>query len=87
MLGLSTLVRAIFDVFAVGLLVYVLAGWIQHPTAVKVRQFLTPFYTPFLTPLRDRLRPVVAGHTSIDISPAVLLLIAVVVREVVIWIL
>jgi len=87
MFGLSYLVRLVFNAYAVGLLVYVIAGWIQSPAADRVRLFLSPFFAPFLAALNKHIRPVAVGTAQVDFTPWVLLFIVIILRELVTWIL
>lgn len=87
MFGLTYLVRMLFSVYLLGLLTLVLAGWIQHPVSDRIKHFLNPFYSPFLTALSKHFRPVPMGSVNVDITPWLLFVLVMVVRELVTWIL
>ncbi|HNR31151.1 MAG TPA: YggT family protein [Candidatus Hydrogenedentes bacterium] len=75
------------DIYLLGLIVLAVASWVQHPTAYAVCRALNPFYEPFLRPIRERLRAFQAGGMQIDLSPVVLFIAVIVVRELVVGLL
>ncbi len=87
MFGLVGIVNLVLGLVAVGLLVYVIATWITHPVAEKVKKWLGPLYLPFLQPLRSRLRPARVGKLEVDVAPWVLLAAILVFRFLVVGIL
>lgn len=76
------LLAQLLDLYALGLLVYVILSWFDHPTAARIRNGLGRLYLPLLTPLRSALRPVVFGGAAIDLSPLVLLLAIFILRRI-----
>lgn len=79
---LTSLIDFLFNVYALGLLVYVVLSWIQNPNTDKMRRFLEGFYMPFLLPLRKFIKPVFFGGTGLDLTPIVLLVGIVIVRQI-----
>ena len=74
MVGLARIIHLCFGVYATGLIVYVLLGWFHTPETVQSCSWLGKYYEPVLKPIRTRIKPVVLGATSVDISPMVLLI-------------
>jgi uncharacterized protein YggT (Ycf19 family) len=81
---LVSIVHFVFNIYIIGLIVYAISSWVQHPAAFQIRHALEQFYAPFLDPIRAFLRSLNVGGVGIDFSPMVLILIAIVLREVVI---
>ena len=73
MIGLARIIHFCFGVYATGLIVYVLLGWFRTPETIRMGSWIGKYYEPALGPIRTRLKPVVFGATSVDISPMVLL--------------
>jgi uncharacterized protein YggT (Ycf19 family) len=71
----------LLDLYALGLLVYVILSWVQNPSAAKVSHWLGRLYLPLLNPLRSVFKPVHLGGTALDLSPLVLFLAIAVVRR------
>lgn len=81
---LIKVVDLIFNIYLIGLIVYAISSWVQHPTAFQIRRGLEQFYAPFLDPIRRMLRSVNVGGVGIDFSPMVLVLLIILARRVVI---
>ena len=75
------LIAQLLDLYALGLLIYVILSWVQNPTADRVREGLGRLYLPLLRPLRAALKPVIIGGTALDLSPIVLFLAITLVRR------
>lgn len=87
MFTLARMVDFVINVYAVGLLVYVLCTWIVEPRAERLARWLGRFYLPFLTPLQRHIRPTKVGSLTIDFSPWALLAGILLFRGLVVWIL
>lgn len=83
---LLRLISTIFDIYLLGLIVYAIASWADHPTAYRIRRALEPFYLPFLAPLQRMLRSMQGGSAAIDFSPMLLAILIIIVRGVVVQI-
>ena len=80
---LARIVTWVFDIYALGLLIYAVLSWVDSPQALRLRRGLEPFYAPFLLPLRRALHTVRLGTARVDFSPVVLFIALVLVRNVV----
>lgn len=78
---LSLLIYYAFGLYAFGLMAYVLLSWVKSPSTEKIRLELEKFYVPFLAPLRRNIKPVNFGGTALDLTPAILLIAIIVVRN------
>ncbi len=76
------LIAQLLDLYALGLLAYVILSWVQNPTAARIRDGLGRFYVPLLNPLRSVLKPIALGGTALDLSPIVLFLAITVLRRI-----
>ncbi len=81
---LVRLVDLLFDIYILGLIVFAVSSWVQHPQAFKLRAWLRPFYEPALAPIRNLLGTMNLGGAGLDFSPLVLILGLAVLRTVVI---
>ena len=77
------LVDALFNIYLLGLIVYAVSTWIDHPIAFRLRAFLIPFYRPFLEPIQRMLRSFQGDVAGIDFSPLILGILIVLVRQLV----
>ena len=77
------IIYLIFNVYALGLLVYIISSWIQHPQVDTARKWLGKWYLPFLIPLRNVIKPIKLGTSSLDITPMILLCAICLIRELV----
>ena len=84
MFGIARLIHFVFNLYALGLLIYVVLGWIQNPSTEGARRWLEKFYLPFLTPLRQTIKPTNLGGNWVDLTPLVLLLLIWVARYILI---
>ena len=48
MIALIRLIYTLFNIYALGLVVYSLLSWFRHPGPERARRWLGPFYLPFL---------------------------------------
>jgi len=76
-------VNVVFDVYLLGLIVFVVSSWIMHPLAHDVRRRLEPFYEPLLQPIRNALGSLQTGYARIDFSPIVLFFLLALARSLV----
>jgi len=74
MVGLARIIHFCFGVYATGLIVYILLSWFHTPETIRLSSWIGKYYEPVLKPIRTRIKPVVLGATSVDISPMVLLI-------------
>ena len=81
------IVNVVFDVYLLGLLVFVFSSWIRHPFALDVRRRLEPFFEPLLKPIRNILGSYQMGRAQLDISPIILFFVLALVRNLVLRIL
>lgn len=81
---LALIVYFAFNVYALGLIIYVACTWIQHPTAAKVREWLHRWYEPVLEALRRAIKPVTIGTKRVDFTPLVLLVGIMIARKLVV---
>jgi uncharacterized protein YggT (Ycf19 family) len=77
---LVRLVYVVFNLLALGLLVYSLSSWVDHPAARAIQERLRKLYGPFLKSIQDKIKPVRIGGSTIDFSAAVLLVIIMLLR-------
>ncbi len=75
-------IAQLLDIYALGLLVYVVLSWIESPGAIKARQWLGRFYEPLLNPLRGMLRSINLSSVSLDLSPIALFILIIIVRRI-----
>lgn len=61
-----------FSIYELGLLAYVLCGWVAHPAAHRLRMRLARGYEPVLAPIRGFIPSPRIGAASIDFSPVIL---------------
>ncbi len=78
---LAQIVYLAFNVYTLGLMAYVVSGWVALPQAAEVRRFLDHWYTPPLELLRKYIRPIRTGSTHVDPTPVVLLLLLQIARN------
>ena len=81
------IVNVVFDVYLLGLLVFVFSSWIRHPLALDVRRRLEPFFEPLLKPIRNIVSPYQTGRAQLDVSPIILFFVLALVRNLVLRIL
>lgn len=81
---IARIVNVLFDVYILGLIVFAIASWIQHPQAFKVREYLRRFYEPVLAPIRNLLGTLNLGGVGVDFSPLVLMIALALLRQLVI---
>lgn len=74
-------VNVAFDLYLLGLLVFVFSSWISHPFALDVRRRLEPFYDPLLQPIRNLLGSYPMGRAQLDVSPIILFFVLALVRN------
>jgi uncharacterized protein YggT (Ycf19 family) len=77
---LVRVVSTLFDLYLLGLIVYAIASWAEHPVAFRIRAALAPFYRPFLDPIQRMMRSLQGGPGAVDFSPLILGILIVVVR-------
>ncbi|HDP90284.1 MAG TPA: YggT family protein [Thioalkalivibrio sp.] len=86
---MAAIVYQLFNVYLIGLIVYAVASWIQHPQARALHDWLGRFYEPVLAPIRQILHPKRFGESraAFDFAPLVLFLVVVLVRNVLVGVL
>jgi len=84
---MAHLIGLVIGIYADGLIVYVILSWIKTPQVDKARAWLGQFYEPLLVPLRAFVKPIPVGGGLFDITPIVLLLGLVVLRNLVVFVL
>ncbi len=77
-------VHFLFTVYELGLVVYVVSGWILHPAASRFRQMAGRGYEPLLARIRSFVPGIRVGLSVIDLSPVVLFLGIAVVKGLVV---
>ncbi|HEY5653589.1 MAG TPA: YggT family protein [Pontiella sp.] len=73
-----------FTFYELGLLAYVLSGWIIHPTARRIHYTVGRWYEPLLIKIRAFSPAPRIGLTVLDISPVILFVLIALVRNVLI---
>ena len=76
-----------FNIYAMGLVAYVVCSWLKHPKAGAARDWLQQWYVPLLSPIRRAVKPVKLGGTLMDFAPLILLAVIVLTRKLVIGLL
>lgn len=66
--------------YELGLLAYLITGWIRHPAAARFRRMIGRGYEPLLVPIRNHVPQPRFGASVIDVSPPLLLMGLVLVR-------
>ena len=79
---LARVVYLILNVYALGLIVCTICTWIPHSKSVPLASWLRQWYEPFLEPIRSFIKPIKGGSTSIDFSPAILLIAIMLIRQI-----
>ncbi len=87
MIALIRLIYTLFNIYALGLVVYSLLSWVRGPGPERARRGLGPFYLPFLEGLRRAIGPVHVGPRMIDLSPALLLVAILLLRDLIVHLL
>jgi len=81
-------IHAVFGVYELGLIAYVVLSWIKVPGAQKPYSVLHRFYDPPLMVVRKAMQRVVPqGALQVDLSPLVLILAVYLLRGLVIHLL
>ena len=81
---MTTIIYLLFNVYAIGLLVYIVCSWVTHPKATDIKHWLQKWYEPLLKPIQSIVPSVKIGTNSIDLSPALLLLAILLLRSLVV---
>ncbi len=74
-------IAQLLDLYALGLLIYIILSWIQNPSTAKVSNWLGQFYLPLLRPLQSMIKPVNLGGARLDLSPLLLFIAIALVRR------
>lgn len=69
---LARLVHYIFSFYELGLLAYVVCGWMLHPAAHRLRLRLAHWYEPVLSRIRSYVPQPRFGLAVVDLSPLLL---------------
>jgi len=81
---LARIVYYAFNIYALGLIAYVVCSWISGPRIATFRTWLHRWYIPFLSPIRRLLKPIRLGEVYLDLSSMILLIAIYLLREVVV---
>lgn len=84
---MAQIIHLAFNIYILGLFVYVVSTYIQHAKSRKVETYLKPYYVPVLDLFRKWIKPIKIGRTNVDFTPVVLFFVVVVLRKLVIVIL
>lgn len=76
------LVALAFNIYGLGLFIYVLCSWVHHPKVRKVENFLNPWYEPLFARVRKVIKPIPVGTIKLDLTPMIVLIGIVIVRKV-----
>src|SRR5271166_668366 len=87
MIALNRLIYMLFNLYALGLVVYSLLSWFRRPGAERARRWLGPYYLPFLDGLHRAIGPVHVGRRMIDLTPGLLLVAILLLRDLVVHLL
>jgi uncharacterized protein YggT (Ycf19 family) len=87
MIVLARMVYLLFNLYALGLVIYCLLSWIHSPSVLPARRWLERLYGPFLDGLQRAIGPIRVGKGSFDLSPALLLVMILLLRNLVIQLL
>ncbi len=68
--------------YSLGLLIFVVAGYVRARWAGRMRRALAPFYEPALRALRPWVPPIRMGRARLDLSPLALFILIVLIRSV-----
>jgi uncharacterized protein YggT (Ycf19 family) len=79
--------RAALSLYALAVLAFTILKWIQHPICGRLQQFLAPWISPVLVPLKQRCPPIRLASATVDISPWLLLVLVLALRELIVFIL
>ena len=78
---LARLLYLALNVYGLGLIVYGVCSWVQHPSTRELRNWLSKWYEPLLAPIRRRVKPVRMGAAMLDMAPLLLFVAIVVVQR------
>lgn len=84
---MAQIVYFVFNIYLLGLFVYVVSTYIQHPKSRKIESYLKPYYVPVLDIFRKWIKPLKISNTNIDFTPMILFFVVVVLRKLIIAIL
>jgi uncharacterized protein YggT (Ycf19 family) len=79
---LFNLLNFALGLYELGLFVFILSSWIQHPMSFNIRHRLARAYEPVLIPIRRWIPAPRFGGMAIDLSPIVLLIALGLVRRI-----
>jgi uncharacterized protein YggT (Ycf19 family) len=83
----AQIVYFVFNIYLLGLFVYVVSTYIQHPKSRKIESYLKPYYVPVLDIFRKWIKPLKISNTNIDFTPMILFFVVVGLRKLIIAIL
>jgi uncharacterized protein YggT (Ycf19 family) len=78
---LATIIHYACNIYQLGLVVYVVCSWIDHPSADTVRDYLARWFEPVLGPIRRTIPAIRTGYQQIDLSPIILFIGIAVLRS------
>jgi YggT family protein len=77
----ARLIYFVFNLYELGLIVYIICTWIAHPGAANIRRRLAGLYEPLLVPIRRVVPMIRLGYSMLDLSPIILFLAVAVLRS------
>jgi uncharacterized protein YggT (Ycf19 family) len=87
MVILARFIQVAFGLYALGLIVYCVLGWVRAPRTRPVWEKLGRVYRPVLAPVRSLVGPMPIGTVRLDVSPAIVLVALMIVRSVIMCVL
>ena len=81
MIFLARTIHMVFGLYSLGLIVYIILGYVVAPWAPRIRTLLEKFYLPLLDPIRTHIKPINIGNALVDISPMILLVALILLRS------
>ncbi len=83
MRAVATIIYILFNIYAIGLVVYIVCSWLDNPSVQNFKNNLGRGYKPFLDSIQRVIRPVRFGDSYIDFAPIILLIIIYLLRWVI----
>lgn len=80
MIFLARIIHMVFGLYAAGLMVYVILGYVTVSWKPKIHMELGKFYVPLLDPIQKAVKPVKIGDALVDLSVFILFLAIMIVR-------
>ena len=77
------MIEICFSAYSLGLVVYSVLSWMKNPATDGVRMSLARFYEPALSKIQKSVPLMKVGAGFVDVSPIVLLIGLIILRELV----